>query len=472
MARWSLDSTVFATATVPRPGTRAVLRISGPRAKRTVEELFRPDELGGLDHSGRGASPGALHLGNTGLTVRAWIWVFDAPTSYTGQDLVEIHIPSSGPLIRLIEQELMRLGLESAQPGEFTARAFLLGKLELTQAEAINALVRSENDAQLNAALNLLQGRLHHWLIDIHERLVELVSLVEANIDFSEEDIELISTDDLEERIRQLGVQLEAILEQAVDADTLETLPRVFLVGPANAGKSSLLNRLSGLDRAICSQVPGTTRDMLSAVWADGHREVMLVDTAGMYSGEIDQLTAQAVEHTKTYLASGDLYLLVFDLAVDPQVQIELVDSWPLPRAGTLAVLNKADLVGGDRKKEFVGKVSQLFDNAVFTSALTGEGLDELTGRVFDRLDEKCLTFAREQLALNRRQRHALVQSLESLRRVRNDLIKLATGTGEFGFEITAAELQRALGALAELLGKDASENVLDNIFAQFCIGK
>lgn len=472
MGSWTLDSTIFALATAPMPGWRMVFRISGPATRSVLDKLFCPDPPHMLEKTRRGAMPGTLTLCGQDVKLRAWVWLFSAPESYTGQDVAEIHVPGSPPLIKMIEQELIEHQLVPAQPGEFTARAYLCGKVDLTEAEGINAMVRAENDAQLQAGLELLKGRLGCALTEMYDELTQLVSLVEANIDFSEEDIELITPDELEQKIGTLGRRIDELLESAIDSETLGVLPRVFLLGPPNAGKSSLLNRLTGMDRAICSSLPGTTRDMLTAVWPARGREVMLVDTAGLDNPTDDELTARAVEHARKYLATADLNVLVFDPTAEPQRQIDRVRAWALAKSKTIAVINKADLPSTSRLDELKHLIENEFARPLLTSALTGAGLVELTDAVFDRLGQSCLTIGCGQLALNRRHRHALHEAQDAMRAASDDLKKIATGTTRFGFEIIAVQLRQSLCPLAELLGKDATENVLDTIFSKFCLGK
>jgi len=469
VTRWTLESTIFAAATVLQPALRAIVRISGCRTRDAVARLFVPDDGdGGFRRSVR---PGVLKVEGD-VAVRAWLWTFPGPDSYTGEDMAEIHVPGSLALVQLIEGRLMREGLEPAERGEFTARAMLLGKLELTQAEAINALVQAENDAQIEAALTLLAGRLHRSLEDAYERLTNLVADVEANIDFSEEEIEQVSLPRAIERIDGLAGELDRLLATAIDAESLSSLPRVFLVGPANAGKSSLLNALTGVDRAICSAIPGTTRDMLTAVWRYESREVQLVDTAGLIAEAADAVTAKAVARTQRFLATADLHLLVFDATDDAERALALLEPLAIDRGRSVAVINKIDLVSPQRIAGFENRLAGRYDRAARTSVRSGEGLDRLAALVFEWLGQSCLSVSAGQFALNRRQRHAIGRARDALAATCGEARTLAAEGGGFGYEIIAAGLHEALRGLSELLGKDATDNVLDNIFSQFCIGK
>jgi tRNA modification GTPase len=477
---FSLNTTIFAWATPVAPAARAILRVSGPQAFSALKTLFTPDqETGDFRKTPHQTLPGTITLEGS-LKLRAWLWIFPGPKSYTGQDLLELHTLSSPPLGILIEHELLRLGLTAARPGEFSARAFLLGKMDLTQAQAVQQLVTAQNDAQIHAALNLLAGSFHQHLDKIYHDLANLAVALEANIDFSEEQIETITFDQTIETIESLRDALEGILSQAVDTRSISSLPRVFLVGIANAGKSTLLNRLTGIDRAICSALPGTTRDILTAIWRYCQKELLLCDTPGLLHTPTDEITRSAIERVGPFLPLADLAILVFDPTQNLETQLQLFRNQNVDINKSLIVLNKTDLKD---RQDITQKLIDLerrgaisddhgHKNIFPVSARTGEGIMELTATVFDRLSDISLTTAAHAIAIDRRGRDLLESTLAGLNQAATDAQTLKNNESILGLEIIAVDIQQALRTLGSLLGKDVTEDVFENIFSKFCIGK
>jgi tRNA modification GTPase len=471
-AIYSIDTTIFAWATLHQPGGRAVLRLSGDETIKILNKIFMPDENVFLIP--RCALPGTITF-NDDLKVRVWTWFFKKPASYTGQDMAEIHLPGSVPLMKMIDQQLIHMGLSPAAPGEFTARAFLLGKMDLTQAQAVRELVDARNDAQIEAAMNMLEGKLHRQLSWSYEKLSDMTSLIEADIDFSEDEIDVISLDKIKIEIESLKQTIHDILSQAIDSRTLSSLPKVFLAGPANAGKSTLLNRLTKLDRAICSPLPGTTRDILSAPWRFGEREVMLCDTAGLLTRPQDQITQIAIDHSREFLRLADIVLFVFDATAPLEEQLQLYHSIDVNKESMMVVINKTDQTTDAQNKKIVADLeTDIGRTKIFTiSSPTGKNIDRLSAAVFEALENRSVTTAGGQIALDLRGRQVLEEVLSSLEQAASDAEILLKQTQKIlGLEIVAASLQQAMRSLGSLLGKDFTENVLENIFSRFCIGK
>jgi tRNA modification GTPase len=474
-AFYSIDTTIFAWATLHRSGSRAILRLSGPDTFNTLQNVFIPDLRGPFapaNHARR-ALPGTFCLSDD-LKCRCWVWIFAGPNSYTGQDMAEIHLPSAPPLMRLIDQHLLHLGLSPAKPGEFTARAFLLGKMDLTQAQAVRELVDARNDAQIEAALNMLEGKLHRWLSESFEKLVQLATLLEANIDFSEEEIESITLEQLARDLQTLKQTIGNILNQAIDSQTITALPQVFLAGPANAGKSTLLNKLTGLDRAICSPLPGTTRDILTAPWQYRQQEVLLCDTAGLLTIPVDRITQTAIQRSRQFLKLADLIIFVFDASAPLADQLQLYSALDVHKGKVVAVLNKIDLAAEPGLRHRINEIETEFkpSKILAISGRTGDNLPALTDAVFRALESLAITTAAGQIALDLRGRQALEETLACLDQATKNIQGLMKPGSFLGLEIIAVDLQQAMRALGALLGKDVTENVLENIFSRFCIGK
>jgi len=469
---FSLDTTIFAWATAGDRATRAILRLSGPDTFRHLKTIFIPDHPYSI---ARKIVSGTLAFSRD-LSIRCRTWIFPNPHSYTGQDMVEIHTVSSPPLQQLVNHKLLRLGLSPAKPGEFSARAFLLGKMDLTQAQAVGQLIEAQNDAQIQAALNMLGGSLHRKIESIYNTLTELSTALEANIDFSEEDIEFVSLDTLNQKLNFLQNTITTILNEAIDTQTIRSIPRVFLAGPANAGKSTLLNRLTGIDRALCSPLPGTTRDILSAIWRYRDRELLLCDTPGLLNTMPDQITRSAIERVKTFVRLADLVLFIFDAERDLENQVQLIDIFSVNTSDALVVLNKIDRLDDQTVKKQVIRLKTLFKNnknEIFPiSARTGDRTDTLTHAVFDRLSNRTLTTAANQVALDLRGREILQNAMSCIRQAKDDAETLKNKDNILGLETVAVDVQQALRILGSLLGKDVTDDVLDHIFSRFCIGK
>ncbi len=472
----SIDSTIFALATPRMPSGRAILRISGYETFDIVAKLFVCDSGASIkDCNSSTAISGYICLCEN-LKVRGYCWKFNKPATYTGQDIAELHFISSPVLIRLIEQKCIELGCIAAKAGEFTARAFLNGRIDLTQAQAIRMLTEAQNDAQIDSAINMLEGKFHNLLTDEYEKLRELVSRVEANIDFSEEQIELIGAEELISCTDELLNRLEKLLQASVDRKQIEYLPRVFIVGCANAGKSTLMNRLTRLERVICSPLAGTTRDVISAVWNWKNMELLLCDTVGLLDNVAEQINAKSLEHTNDMLKLADMFIIVLDSTGDIAQQVQLIRKYDVHENKAVIVLNKIDVIDTQKiqKKLLYTKKYYEAKNILAISAEHETNLDKLAELVFSELQTRSITIAQGHVALDERMRELLHQAICSLKDAKRDAIEIfqQDTNATLGLEIVAESLSHSLRAIGALLGKDITEDVLENIFNEFCIGK
>ncbi|HYE99296.1 MAG TPA: GTPase [Planctomycetota bacterium] len=399
--------TIVAPATPSGGGLRAVVRVGGPRAVELA-----------------GARPGAV--------------VFRAPRSYTREDLVEIHLPASPPLVDRLVRDLLEAGARPARPGEFTLRAFLHGRLDLAQAEAVERLVAAEDEAERRAALRQLEGEFSRRLGAVEQACLDLAADAEAALDFSEEDIEIVTTADAGARAGAALRDLRALIADTAARPARDGRPVVVLHGRPNAGKSTLFNALAGQD-AIVSPTAGTTRDLLEAD-ADLGVPVRLVDAAGVAEGQTG-LDAEGARRARDAAASADLVLFV----VDPSDPAERPRGWPC-----VVVESKADLHPGPAPP-----------GALRVSARTGEGLAALRRAVGAALDAGVSTAA---FSVSARQRALLREAEEALARV--------PGAAAAGLELAALELRSALAALGAVTGRDVGEELLDRVFSRFCLGK
>jgi len=465
----SSDETIAAVSSAAGHAARGIVRLSGPDAVATAERVFSSSDgrcAGQL--AGHARTIGQLRIGGHG-TVPAELYLFRAPASYTGQDLVELHTIGSPPLLLIVLESLLTAGARPAEPGEFTARAFVNGKLDLAQAEGVAATVAGESDAQVAAAGRLLDGVLSNRVGSIRDGLADLVAVVEADIDFSDEGIEFITPADAARRVAAIRSQVDTLLGTSVAAERLDVLPEVMLIGPANVGKSSLMNRLTGLDRSICSPLPGTTRDVLTAPLDLEGLQVLLVDAAGLVGGPAGDPDELAVQATRRAAERAALLIFVVDLAGGGFVHhLDLIGQ--LPERPMLIAANKIDLLAGRRIDACRDQIAARVDAPVVTvSALTGQGCDRFVEAMRRALVGQRADVAAETIALNARHRRALQDSLAAVGRAES-LAAAAQALDQA--DLLALELREAMYHLGTIVGQVVTEDLLDRIFANFCIGK
>jgi tRNA modification GTPase len=424
------DDTIAAISSATGPAARMIVRMSGPDARRISDEITST-------HAAN-ASRTSLHFAK--LHVPAWVYAFTAPHSYTTQDLVEFHIPGNPLLARMLLDELIARGARHAGAGEFTARAYFAGRIDLAEAEGVAATISAHSQQELRAARQLMAGELARRVRPAMDSLAEALALLEAGIDFSDEDITFLSPQELRKRIEQTDALLRDLIDHSGRFERLTHEPTFVLLGRPNAGKSTLLNALSGSERAVVSHVEGTTRDVLSAEIHLRRGLVRVLDVAGLAEGDAE-IERKMAEQAQRAAEAADFVIFVRD-ATDRRADL------PLPRAADLVITTKADLL--DTQAQYA------------VSAKTGTGLAELRQRL-DRLafgaDSATAT-----LALNARHLAALNDARQAL-----DLALHATDAGA---ELVALELREALDALGQILGQISPDDLLGRIFATFCIGK
>jgi tRNA modification GTPase len=436
------DDTIVAIASAPGPGERAIVRVSGPATNRLVAGVFRAEST-----KGRRLAPGAITLSGIHSPLPATLYYFIGPRSYTGQDLAELHTIGSPPLIERLVTDLLNAGARPAQPGEFTLRAFLAGKKDLPQAEAVNAVIAAGTDADLQRALAQLAGGITRPLAELRENLLCLLADLEAALDFADEDIEFVGQSEslarLDSAIEQLGSIERQFDERAVSGRPI----RVALVGLPNAGKSSLFNALAGGD-AIVSTIPGTTRDYLTKRLRFGGADVELVDTAGWQdSSETIEGQAQHLGHDAS--ARADVILWCDENGAFAESEASRLAA---TGAEVLRVRTKADLAG-----------ARLDGSSIATSVILPGGTEDLRAA----LSERIAALIRPALAPSQsRCRHHIATSIGHLRAARHHVAALDPP------ELAASALRAALGQLGEMTGAVYTNDLLDRIFSRFCIGK
>ncbi|MBN2212596.1 MAG: tRNA uridine-5-carboxymethylaminomethyl(34) synthesis GTPase MnmE, partial [Sedimentisphaerales bacterium] len=398
------------------------------------------------------------------LTCRTKFLFFHSPHSFTGDDVIEIHVPGSPALLKMILQCLTAHGARLAYPGEFTARAFFNGRIGLSQAEAVNEMISARSDAQLIASRRLLDGELHRRCLALREQIIELLSLVELSLDFSDQDIQPATPENLKKLLQTAISDIENLLMQSPRWEQLQHLPRVVLAGAPNAGKSTLINALSCVNRSIVSHISGTTRDLLTVPMKLPYGECLLIDTAGLEFQDIfdpvDSIQMQMREQAILALQQADLIIWVMDIA-QPENNPDPHSVIPVIKAPCLIAANKIDLI------ESLSVTSKALYSykTIYISALRGDNLDSLVRQIAACLHDS--PAGGDGPALTTRQRKALEDCLGSLRQSDNIL-----SDNEIENELFALELREALDHLGLLTGETAAEDVLHHIFSRFCLGK
>ncbi len=459
---FDVSDTIAAISSPPGAAPRGIIRLDGPRAVELAAACFRPTDGVSLhEQPSWRRITGDVRVADTALPGQAT--VFRAPRSYTRNDLIELHLTGAPGVLVLLLEQLIGAGARRAIGGEFTARAYLNGAIGLAAAEGVAALVAAGSDQELRAARRLLDGELSRLALEAREELADLLALVEGSLDFADEPIEFIDGETLRARLLALDERLSRTRAAGAAAERFGELPRVVLTGRPNAGKSSLLNRLTGEDRALCSPVAGTTRDWIAAPIHIGDGNVLLLDSAGLDAprGEIEQLAQASARRAAD---AADLVLLVADATTRPDES-----SWAVPPA--LVVINKIDLLpsGAARSRAVEAWSAPAGVPSVAVSALTGEGCDRLRAALGELLAGRAGDERSTRLAMSLEQRDALDGAIQAVRRAR----ELAALEGRAAApELIALELHEAAGRLALLAGELVPDELLGRIFARFCIGK
>ncbi len=452
--------TIAAIATPFGESAIGVVRLSGPDTLKILNEVFKTPS--------KRIKPRYAHYGwildSEGNPIdEAVVVYYRAPRSYTGEDMAEISVHGNPLILKKVLNRLMEAGARLAEPGEFTKRAFLNGKLDLTQAEAVAELISAKTELARKLALNQLRGELSKEIKPLREELLMLHALVESSIEFEEEDIPTIGKEELKERLRSVLERVNRLLETARTGKFIRQGIKLAIVGRPNVGKSSLFNRLLGEERAIVTEVAGTTRDYLEGTVNIGGIPVRLIDTAGIRETE-DLVEKIGVERSLRKLEEADLVLFVVDASKEDLSEEEISLARKVADSGktTVVVLNKLDL---GRKLRLPEDFPLKDAPRVEVSAKTGEGIDKLRNLILEKVGVN--TAEGGNIYISVRHENLLKRAKAALENALNYL------EGEFySPEILMLDLREATDALGEILGEIATEDVLGQIFSTFCIGK
>ncbi len=448
------SDTIAAIATPPGRGGIGIIRISGPLARSIAKSLTGTCPIARQARYCHFKDPQGVVLD------RGIVLYFSAPASYTGEDIVELQGHGGQAVLNTVLQHTLKLGARPARPGEFTERAFLNNKLDLLQAEAVADLIDSASEQAARSAMRSLNGEFSSSIDVILEKLINLRILIEGALDFPEEEIDFLSGADLKERINNSLQQLESVLIKARNGRVLREGVSMAIIGSPNVGKSSLLNVLSQTNRAIVTDTPGTTRDVIEEKILIDNLPLNIVDTAGIRDSD-DCIEKEGIKRAWLTTKKADLVLLVREaLPVHQQQECSIIGRIP-PGAKIIVIHNKIDLVGRPAHINDRGGG----EPEVFLSVKTKAGLDLLTGQIKKMMG---VADANEDV-LCARGRHveALEQTRVFLKKAAEELYNKRPAA-----ELLAEELRQAQRCLEEITGKSTSDDLLGKIFSSFCIGK
>jgi tRNA modification GTPase len=461
---YELNDTIVAVSS-PHFGERSIIRISGPGTIRKINQVFKPTISSIVSSLMRGSV-----VIDGELEIDATLYLFFSPRSYTGETLAEIHIYANPPVVEVLLENLLGMGLRMAGPGEFTARAYLAGKIDLTQAEAVNEIIVSSNRFQLAAAEKLLRGRLSETTEKIRSDLIDCISHIEAGLDFSGEDIEFISVTEAVRRLSDIKSELKQLLVGSISCESTLDLPAVGIAGAPNAGKSSLLNKLAGYERSIISAHRKTTRDILAGELLLKHCRCVLFDCAGLMVKAENILDELSQEAAIKALRNSSVVVFCVDVsrgdwAEDISIR-KLIETKILIPAAT-----KSDLLAKKLLANRVSEMNRLFDvDFLPTSAKTGDGLEQLRDAIDEKLIEQNLGCGRgpaersSGIALTAHHRQGVTEAIENICQA---VCELKAGNDEVAAMLIRAAYQNISGIEQHL-----DEEILERIFSRFCIGK
>jgi len=446
------SDTIVAISTGASSGAISIVRLSGDNAISIADQIFlsmqkkKPSEF----------LPRFLTLGKistANFDEQALCVVFKSPASYTGENMIEFQCHGGTQIANGVLKECLKLGARIATNGEFTKRAFLNGKMSLASAEGMMDMINAESDAEIRAGYSLLTGNLSKLATSAQEELTDVLSELEVSFDYPEETIEFITKAKIKERLNVLKNQIDEVLKTSSSGKIIKSGINILIVGRPNVGKSSLLNTLLGLERAIVTDVAGTTRDSLEESFSLGDFKVNLIDTAGIHDTD-DKVEKIGVDKAKSYISSADLILFLVDSSRDYSDEDEKIFN-EIHDKKYIVIKTKSDLETSVNKK---------FDNEINLSTVTKDGVEELKNKIISMM--KLENFSSSSVIItNERHKNALERALES---IKNAIETIDENT----LDLVAVDIKDAYFEIGEITGNTTSEDIIDQIFDKFCLGK
>ena len=451
---YQLTDTIAAIATPPGDGGVAIIRISGSEALSIAEKVFSGPIHSYKTHT---AHYGKIIDDQGHVVDEVLILVMLAPKSYTGEDTVEIHCHGGMLITRHVLETVLQAGARAAQPGEFTFKAFINGKLDLAQAEAVQTLIGAKSDLALQMAEHQLQGKLSKLIRSFQQKLVDIAAILEAWVDFPEEDLEFATIDEVVAALNEILSQMQQLASTFSDGKLISHGITLCLAGAPNVGKSSLMNAILGKERAIVTNIPGTTRDLIEEELKWGQLNFRLIDTAGVRHTE-EIIEQEGIRRSKEAMQQADLILLVLDAAcgICPE-SAALIEN--APKDKTILIWNKIDLPNA-----FPIPLDFYYNACV--SAKENLGLEDLKSQIDHLIWHRGPPAKEEIVITNLRHHQALMQAIGALQTL---IEGLKTGISP---EFASSDMRKVLSELGTIIGTNITEDILSAIFSKFCIGK
>jgi len=455
----SETDTICAIATSLNPAGVGIVRVSGPSCRKIAQELI------GQVPQPRYAKYSEFRDDNSKIIDTGILLYFKAPSSFTGEDILEIQGHGGTYILNALLKYVVKLGARIARPGEFSERAFLNGKLDLAQAEAIADLIGAGTEQAARSAVRTLEGEFSRKINKLAAEITDIRVFLEATIDFSDQEIDFISENKIHERLLAIRLSLDSVFLQARNGALLLSGMHVTIAGKPNAGKSSLLNALSGKDSAIVTDIPGTTRDLLKETIDLDGLPVHFHDTAGLRA-TTDKVELEGVKRARNAVSQADLVLLVIDtpsFLLHATCLQDLIEEIDLEERQLLPVFNKIDLLSPDMQEQ-LDNIITASESAISISAKNGDGISELKLKIKsvvgfqDQIEDSFIARERHLTALNYCSKY-LLSAFEGI-------------TDSRDIEIVAEDLRAAHRFLGEITGQVSSDELLGSIFSSFCIGK
>lgn len=457
------EDTIVALATPPGVGAIGIIRLSGKKSWPVVNDLFPSKNLEKQDSH-------TLHVGmlknDDQLLDEVVVSLFKGPRSYTGEDVVEISCHGSPFIHQQVIDACISKGARLARPGEFTQRAFLNGKLDLTQAEAVADLIASNTAASQKAALHNMRGGFSNQLSIMREGLIKFSALIELELDFSQEDVEFADREQLNSLITRLTQLTNHLINSFKIGNVIKNGVSIAIIGKPNAGKSTLLNTLLNEDRAIVSEIPGTTRDTIEEVINIDGIMFRLIDTAGIRQHTSDVIESAGIGKTLEKMKQAEVVIYIFDVNDTTVEELRNVETdLQQQNIKYLLVANKIDQNGEEPASPEAREKFAVLSNIIFVSAKHNQHLEVLKERMVDLVLQGTLQ-TESTVITNARHFHALKEVGKSLTDIKDGLDEKISG------DLLALDIRRCLYYLGEITGEITNENQLDYIFSKFCIGK